>query len=167
MLCVALPALSLTSLQHCLFCILNLDNFSQIEINEEIGFPDVLLDSICWYSIRWRTQGQDMNLVYCCIFWNFCQEGIGEELILNQWNRSHKNKKSSCKLLLEKPILFQASQENNIDTYKSCVLMLRGLQLRVVRKEKKTNSFIFKWINNNISFEYQNLFSGFSIKTHS
>ena len=62
-----------------------------------------------------------------------------------------KRKKSSCKLPHEILTLFQASPENNIDTYKSCVLMLRGLQLRVLSKEKKTFFFTFKWINNNVT----------------
>ena len=43
-MCVA--ATSTTTLQLCLSCCLNLGNFSQIEINEEIGFPDDLLDFI-------------------------------------------------------------------------------------------------------------------------
>ena len=49
-----------------------------------------------------------------------------------------KRKKSSCKLPHEILTLFQASPENNIDTYKSCVLMLRGLQLECGAKKRKS-----------------------------
>ena len=56
---------------------------------------------------------------------------IKEMQVIKTWS-------SSCRLLLEKPKPFQASQENNIDTYKSCVLMLRGLQLECGAKKRKS-----------------------------